>query len=287
MHLNQYFESLNFESGNKINVSSMIDANFIDKTHWHPYIEMLLNLQDNNEITINFNKYVLKPNDLVMIFPGDLHSVGDLVENTFVLVQFPIELLMIMNEFNSNFSIFRQYHYLKYDPSNIDSDKMIFLVKELSELHATDNLFKEVQMYSILLEFFVRLGKSCVNAKKKEFTGDLNAEDRSTMLMAEACLYISQNCTKPLTLDDVSHYLGISKYYFSHLFKEHTNLTFIDFLTAERIKRTELSLLNSKARMIDIAFDSGFSSLSSFNRAFKKAKGISPSEFRERVNDFV
>jgi len=276
MHLNHYFESLNFESGKKINVSKKIDINFIDKTHWHSYIEILVNLQGNTDISINFIEYVLKPNDLVIIFPGDLHSLGPAVENTFILVQFPIDLLVIMSEFSGNFSIFRQYHYIKYDPSNSDLEKMIFLIKELPNLYFSDTLFNEVRMYSILLEFFVRLGQYCVNAK----TGDVNVEDKSTALMAEACLYISQNCTNPLTLDDISQHLGISKYYFSHIFKQYTNMTFIDFLTAERIKRTVSLLLNPKARMIDVAFDSGFLSLSSFNRAFKKIKGISPSEFK-------
>ena len=65
-------------------------------------------------------------------------------------------------------------------------------------------------------------------------------------------------------------------------------MTFIDFLTTERIKRTEFLLSNPKAHLIDIAFDSGFSSISSFNRTFKKIKGISPSEFRKTMinNDF-
>lgn len=283
MHTNSYFEMLNFNSGKKINVSKKIDINFSDTMHWHPYIEILVSLYDNNEVTINFTKHVLKTNDLVIIYPGDLHSLDHAAENAFILVQFPLDLLMIMSEFNSNFSMFSQYHCIKYDPSNIDSDRMIFLIKELPELYFDDTLFNEVRIYSILLEFFVKLGQYCVNAKKEEFSGDANSEYKSTKLMTEACLYISQNCTKPLTLDDISHHIGVSKSHFAHLFKKYTNMTFIDFLTTERIKRTEFLISNPKAHLIDIAFDSGFSSVSSFNRAFKKIKGISPSEFRETM----
>lgn len=281
MLTNNYFERLNFNSGKKINVSKKIDINFSDTMHWHPYIEILVSLYDNNEVTINFTKHVLKTNDLVIIYPGDLHSLDHVAENAFILVQFPLDLLMIMSEFNSNFSVLNQYHCIKYDPSNIDADRMIFLIKELPELYYSDTLFNEVRMYSLLLEFFVKLGQYCVNAKKEEFSGDANTEYKSNKLITEACLYISQNCTKSLTLDDISHHIGVSKYHFSHLFKKYTNMTFIDFLTTERIKRAEFLILNPKAHIVDIAFDSGFSSVSSFNRAFKKIKGISPSEFRE------
>ena len=283
MHANNYFEMLNFDSGKKINVSKKINISFSDTMHWHPFVEILVSLYDNNEVTINFVKYDLKTNDLVIIYPGDLHSLDHVGENAFILVQFPLNLLMIMNEFNSNFSVFNQYHCIKYDPSNIDADRMILLIKEMSELYYSDILFNEVRIYSLLLDFFVRFGQYCVNAKKEGFSGDVNTEYKSTKLMTEACLYISQNCTKALTLDDVSRHIGVSKSHFSHLFKKYTNMTFIDFLTAERIKRTEFLISNPKARIIDIAFDSGFSSVSSFNRAFKKIKGISPSEFRETI----
>lgn len=285
MHTKNYFERLNFTSGKKINVSKKIDINFSNTMHWHPFVEILLSLYDNNEVTINFTEHVLKTNDLVIIYPGDLHSLDHVAENAFILVQFPLDLLMIMSEFNSNFSVFSQYQCIKYDPSNIDADRMIFFIKKLPELYFSDMLFNEVRIYSLLLEFFVELGQYCVNAKKEEFSDDAKTDYKSTKLITEACLYISQNCTNPLTLDDVSHHIGVSKSHFSHLFKKYTDMTFIDFLTTERIKRTEFLISNPKAHIIDIAFDSGFSSLSSFNRAFKKIKGIPPSEFRERMTN--
>ncbi|WP_127533197.1 helix-turn-helix domain-containing protein [Paenibacillus kobensis] len=285
MQLNNYFERLNFNNGKKINVSKKVDLNFSGKMHWHPFVEILVSLYDNNEVTINYTKHVLKTNDLVIIYPGDLHSFDHIDENAFIIVQFPLDLLMIMGEFNTNISIFYQYHYIKYDPSNIDADRMIILIKQLPDLYDSDTLFNEVRIYSLLLEFFVMLGRYCVNAKKEGFSGDASTDYKATKLMAEACLYISQNCTSPLTLDDVSHHVGVSKYHFSRIFNKFTNMTFIDFLTTERIKRTESLILNPNARITDIAFESGFSSVSSFNRCFKKIKGISPSEFRETMID--
>lgn len=285
MYTDNYFEKLNFDEEKKIIVSKIIDTSFSDVMHWHPFVEVLVSCRDNNEMTINFTKYVLGINDLVIIYPGDLHSLDHVAENAFILVQFPLDLLTIMSEFNNNFSVFYQYHWISYDPANIDVDRMIFLIKELPELYYSDTLFREVRIYALLLEFFTKFGQYCINAKKEEFSGDANADYKSFKLMAKACLYISQNCTKALTLEDISRHVGFSKFYFSHLFKTYTNMTFIDYLTTERINRAELLIANPKAHMIDIAFDSGFSSISSFNRAFKKIKGLSPSEFRKTLID--
>lgn len=283
MEMNNYFEKLNFNDGKKINVSKKIDMSFNDLMHWHPFVEILVSLYDYNEVTINFNKHLLKANDIIILYPGDLHSLDHVTENAFIVVQFPIDLLLIMSEFNSNLSVFYQYRCIKYDPSNIEGDRMLLLIKELSELYFSEGLFNEVRVYSHLLEFFVMLGQYCITAKKEDFSSDAGAEYKSIKLMTEACLYISQNCTKALTLNDISQQMCVSKFHFSRLFKTYTNMTFIDFLTSERIKRAESLISNPKAQMIDIAFDSGFSSVSSFNRAFKKMKGVSPSEFRKTL----
>ncbi|MDR0886217.1 MAG: AraC family transcriptional regulator [Clostridiales Family XIII bacterium] len=283
MHANSYFEKLNFSDGKKINVSNRIDISFCDTIHWHPFVEILLCLSENNEVTINFTDYILNTNDLVIIYPGDLHSLRNIDENAFVLVQLPMDLLMIMSEFSSNYHIFYQYHCIKYNPTSIDSDKMISLIKELPSLYYSEIPFKEVRIYSLLLELFIKLGQYCINAKKEDLSNNESVEYKTVMLITDACLYISQNCTKALTLDDISHHVGFSKFHFAHLFKTYMNMTFIDFLTAERIKKAESLISNPKTPITDIAFDSGFSSLSSFNRAFKKHKGISPSEFRKMI----
>lgn len=284
MQMNSRFERVNFNIGKKINASRKIDISFSDTMHWHPFVEILLSRCDNNEITINFTKHILKINDLIILYPGDLHSLDHVTEDAYLLVQFPLDLLSTMSELNNIFSLLSQYHCIKYDAYNINTDRMTLIIKEIIEIYFTKTLFGEVRIYSLLLDFFVKLGQYCLEDKKEGFSDDVNAEYKSTRLMAEACLYISQNCTEPLTLDDISQYMGISKSHFAHLFKKYTNMTFIDFLTTERIKRTETLISNSNLHITDIAFDSGFSSISSFNRAFKKIKGISPREFRETFN---
>jgi AraC-like DNA-binding protein len=57
-------------------------------------------------------------------------------------------------------------------------------------------------------------------------------------------------------------------------------MTFVEFLTAERIKRAEAFFSDPKIHIVDAAYDSGFSSISSFNRAFRRIKGCSPTQFR-------
>jgi AraC-like DNA-binding protein len=101
-----------------------------------------------------------------------------------------------------------------------------------------------------------------------------------TEKMAEACSYIVENCALPLTLEDIALRTGFSKFHFSRMFRKYTNMLLSDFIADVRIRKVEQLLADDGAKICDIALEAGFGSLSAFNKAFKKNKGISPSEFR-------
>ena len=57
-------------------------------------------------------------------------------------------------------------------------------------------------------------------------------------------------------------------------------MSFYDYLNKERIQVAEKLLLNPELSITEVAFRSGFSSISTFNRVFKNSKNCSPTEFR-------
>lgn len=283
MQLDSYYEDLSFAEGRKILVSNNIDAEYTSSIHWHPYAEILLSLQEGNIVIVNFNKYILKPNDLVIVYPGDLHSVENVSEKSLLVIQFPLNLITAMNDINRILPILYKTPYFAYDPCNVENDKMILALKKIDVLYKSEHPFAEIDIYSLLLTFFSLFGQYCVYTNNAHNPGNTVNQYKSSKLMAEACLYISQNCEEPLTLDIVAHQLGISKSYFSHLFKDYTQMTFVEYLIRERINRAETLLWGPKKKILDIAIECGFASISSFNRTFKKAKGISPTAFRNAM----
>lgn len=281
MQLSEQFEKLIFQNGQTINLSKKISANYTNKIHWHPFIEMLLCLDSVSEITVNFDTYRLVSNDIILLQPGDLHAINNHSEDSFLLVQFPLSLLSTFNEMGRLLRILSKHPLIRYTPQSSESDRLILEFKSLFDLNDSEIPFRELLISSKLLSFFGMLGQRILSAYPGELSSQETSQYKSARQIAEACIYISQNCSNPLTLENVSLSLGISKSYFAHLFKNYTKMTFIDFLTTERIKKSESLFINSQKKIIDIAFECGFTSISSFNRAFKKIKGISPTEFRK------
>ncbi len=279
MGINKYYENLSFDSGSKINVSRKVDTKYFGTVHWHPYVEVLVSLRDGNAATVNFTRYALRENDIVIVYSGDLHAVHYVTEDSFLIIQFPIALLAVMGELNRILPQLSRCNCVRHTPNDAANAAMLRSVQAIDGYYHSDDAFREVRAYASLLEFFAQVGGLCMSAQPDD-VGSANTEQANMKLMAEACLYITENCVKALTVNEVASTMGVSKSHFAHLFKGYTNMTFVDFLTMERIKLAESLFPNPRLHIIDIAFESGFSSISSFNRAFRKVKGCSPTEFR-------
>ena len=278
--INRYYEDLVFDSGAKINVSRQINNDYFDTVHWHPYVELLVSRCDGNRATVNFNSYQLNQNDIALIWSGDLHAVQSVRDESYLIIQFPIALLAVMGELNGILPRLSRLHCVRYDQNKPWSLQIIRFAETIEQHYFQDVPFREVEVYANLLSLFALIGKQCIQAESEAPEAE-NTTDRSNLkLMTEACLFISENCMKPLSLNDVALEIGVSRSHFAHLFKNYTNMTFVDFLTVERVKLAETFFMNPNLRITDIAFESGFSSISSFNRAFRKVKGCSPTEFR-------
>ena len=100
----------------------------------------------------------------------------------------------------------------------------------------------------------------------------------------DVCSYINDHCTEELTLDTVAARAGFSKYHFTRLFKQFTNVSFYKYLNQKRIENAERLLTNPQMSVTEVSLASGFSSLSSFIRMFKLVKGCTPSEYRALYN---
>ena len=281
--INRYYEDLVFDSGTKINVSRQVDNRYFNTMHWHPYVEVLLSLCDGNLVTVNFASFELNKNDLAVVYSGELHSVRSVREDSFLIIQFPIALLAVMGELNSILPLLSRIPCIRYDENRADSRQMLHCAEKIGRHYFQDDPFREVLVYADLLNLFTHIGRLCIQEEAGVPSSGGSADEINQKLMAEACLYIAENCMKPLSLNDVAARVGVSRSHFAHLFKNYTNMTFIDFLTIERVKLAETFFMNPRLRVTDIAFESGFSSISSFNRAFRKVKGCSPTEFRSTM----
>ena len=94
-----------------------------------------------------------------------------------------------------------------------------------------------------------------------------------------ACL-IAQRYTEQLTVAEIGEKVGLHPNYAMGLFKKAFGTTLIDYLTHHRVSHAQRLLATTNEKIVEVAFNSGFNSISRFNEAFRRACGCTPRSYR-------
>lgn len=85
-----------------------------------------------------------------------------------------------------------------------------------------------------------------------------------------------------LRLKDLANLIDVNQHHLSQLINEHFQCSFFDFINQYRVDQAETLIISQpKTNLLQIAFDAGFNNKTSFINAFKKFKGMTPSNFRK------
>jgi len=96
--------------------------------------------------------------------------------------------------------------------------------------------------------------------------------------------YINDNYKSEIYLDNVASRFDMTPKYFSYYFKKELNTGFSEYLTNLRIEEAKRLLLNTKMSIAEIVSEIGYQNNITFNTAFKKKTGMSPSQYRKNSN---
>ena len=94
--------------------------------------------------------------------------------------------------------------------------------------------------------------------------------------------YINENYMYEIKLETLADIANMSQSAFSRFFKLHTGRTLSDYIIDTRLGYATRMLLDTQDSIANISFNCGYNNFSNFNRIFKRKKGCSPSEFREK-----
>lgn len=132
----------------------------------------------------------------------------------------------------------------------------------------------------------------CRNRAIRDLTGQVKKklEGTRTSSYVEQCKnYVNMHYKEKIYLDDIADILGISSTYLSKIFSKETGVRLQDYITSVRVEHSANLLLYSEESLSHIAEYVNFPTQSYFGNVFKKYKGMTPREFRERYKpkDFI
>lgn len=240
--------------------------------HWHDYYEMELVTEGTGIHYINNIPHSIFPGSLYLLTPLDMHRIEVSTPLHFISVK------MLISDLNAAQQASLQPVTTALC-TDLDADDTAFVLQMYQRLSLSMQRCAEYsELYTQALSSYllaILLGR----ANRNPLVPGSKAEAK----LLTALRFIQENSRADISLADVAAHVGFSKNHFCTIFRQYTACSYPEYLAHCRIRHARDMLGTTDKSVTDIAFDTGFNSLSHFFRVFKKITGTTPQEFRKKI----
>lgn len=234
--------------------------------HFHDFYELEVILSGYGQTLLNGEKFELKKGCVVLTSPKDFHEYFNVDNLAIINVQFNVNSV---NEFDYNFS---SPPILQLDDENYN--KITALLSVLNKLllgDQTDRICAEKVLAAILVLVTQKLNRGIADTVKHK-------------PIMTAIAYIHSHFKENPTLEEVAKTVYFDKRYFCSEFKKNVGKTYKEYLREVKLQYALKLLKCTTLSITDVAMESGYSTVSHFNREFKNYYKNSPTYLRKHDN---
>ena len=224
------------------------DSRYTGKTlgyisHLHRHIELGFVKNGRTHVSVDSDEYEVSAGDIIVVFPNQIHR--------FQTVEHEEYILLLIN----------------LDP------ELLHIIEKISDIYHENAPYKDMILRGYLTAFFGLL------MRKMELRDVQSCDYHVLGMILNYCV---TNSDKNLTLGFLEKELHVSKYYISHIMSNKLHMGFNDYINSLRVSNACKYLLNSDKSVTEISELVGFNTLRTFNRAFSKQMGMTPSAYRAK-----
>ncbi|SDD90001.1 AraC-type DNA-binding protein [Paenibacillus sp. UNCCL117] len=254
--------------------------------HWHEELEFLMITEGEAKLRIGARDYFLKTGEAVFVNAGELHSGQVAGGNpcSFLAVVFHASLLG-----SGPLDVIHEQYLLPLIRKAYRVPVHITLQSEPERelLAMLRRLFQAGSSREPALELTVK-GLLCLavsgligmkDAAEDEGPSGGGSDER----LKAAIIYIEQHYSEPITLKSLAEAAAMNESYFCRFFRRMTSMTPVKYMNLYRVRQASLLLQRSDKKVMEIALNTGFNSLSYFNVMFKQHFGCTPAAYRKRA----
>ncbi|PRX29835.1 AraC-like DNA-binding protein [Orenia metallireducens] len=258
---------------------SRVKINYsMSSIHYHKSYEIYYLQKGSVKYFIKDKVYNVKKGDLVLINTYDIHRTvySDCSENDRIVLYFNDNFIRNIKKLEKNYdflSKIQSSNILRLNPKQQIIIENI-LIKMLKEYNSNGEE-KELYLKIFLSELLMRINRY---NRENRYIDKINPMQEKIM---EVVTYINNNYSKKQSISFLAKRFSISESYLSHLFKDVTGFTVINYINTVRIKEAQRLLINTNKTITEIANQVGFNTITHFGRVFKKSINTSPSKYRK------
>ena len=230
--------------------------NFNYPPHLHGSFELILADAGEMTVTVDRNEYTLKQGDAALIFPNQVHALHSVSSRHTLFIFSP----RIIQAFSA-----------EYTGSRPRSDAVSLLAQAPHALHPLSEddskSARKGTLYSVC---------ALLEQQTEFYKVELDKQD----LLLRILSYVEQHFQGECSLITLAAEVGYNPEYISRFFKKKMGIGYNQYLNARRLNHAAHLLTNTDNTCLYCALESGYTSLRSFNRNFKKQFGLPPQEYK-------
>lgn len=248
------------------------------------FFELIYVIDGTGIQTVNKNRFNYRKGNLFLLTPQDVYSFNIDAPTTFFFLRF--DESYVKSSLRKDKEAVKQVEYILQNASHrpgcilknkADKPLIASLVNSIMNEQTNQQIYYHrisEQIVNTIITIVARNIALKLPKKINEATGEL---------ILDMLNYIQDNIFEPRHLKAVklSRYFNISLNYLGRYFKKQTGETLQHYIASYKMRLVEVRLLHSDMRINEIAYEFNFTDESHLNRAFKKYKGMNPSEFRK------
>ncbi|WP_438447571.1 AraC family transcriptional regulator [Gorillibacterium sp. sgz5001074] len=246
--------------------------------HRHDFFEFSYILEGEGSEAVNGEKHPLKPGTFTFILPYQVHEIFAMPGKPLILMNcmFGLELLgeatekLLLSEHNP----IRTH----YDLAGESEQEIRRLLERMEKEYATPDFWQQAMLKGMLTELVAHLERSHRQPRPDAppESGSLQPPTPAWDLMR----YIHIHYREPLTLAHLGARFQCHPTRITQILTRHFGVSFLSLLQEVRIRHACSLLASTDMKVVDIAYEVGYESFSSFSRNFLRKTGVSPTEYR-------
>ena len=257
---------------------------FYPHLHRHNEVQLTWVIKGEGTLVTDNNMHTFKSNEIYWIganqphvFKSDLSCSENSKKNTHTIDIF----FNIDSQLSAFFSIPEVKHLKDFVQQHHSGFRVPQqAVKEISETMQKVRNSSGVEQFFQFIDLLRQLSAFDKLEPLSRQAGSVSYSDNEGIRIATIYNYVMQHYNQPIKLEEVSKLAYMTPQAFCRYFKKHTHHTLVSFVNQVRINEACKKLVDKKYDSIaSVAYNTGFNSITNFNRVFKSVVKKSPKEY--------
>ena len=235
--------------------------------HTHGHVELIRVREGEIALAIGQSVRILSPGEMAIVFPNTVHSYKSERQSACELLIFDTELVS---------------EYAPQLTRSLPAEPFLAAHQVHRDVQLAIRALRHAQQPSPLWHGYLLI---LVGRVLEQLTLERRPAPPNVDLLHRLLMYLDEHFREPLSLEGIGAQLGASRYQISRCFSQQIGCNFNSYVNALRTAYAAGLLRHGGLSIAEVGYESGFDSMSTFYRAFKRDQQLSPKAYQAKNHE--